>query len=298
MNGIEVLFISGAVGIVLYGVLAFFGSIVIGSINWISGNVSTIQNLPIAPSISWNYPPFELTSPFVVISEIFVIAMCWFYISTIIYVFIKVIQYCLDPKKEIFQKLERFEIIKRYQLKEIFHLGIPLILIYLAVLLFLISYGIGFFQNVLDFKFSYLFYVRQAFFTVYGIVGVILAFFLIYAVSKLLCKHLTLFLPFVSLLKELDRKNVEQTGIIVEKMFQQIALIKESKLRRYVIEKFFYNHWMFAILFFGVLIALFLIMLYIQPIYFPVRCDVIPNASRVICFPEGPFSSYSTYSHI
>jgi hypothetical protein len=297
MNGIEVLFISGAVGIILYCVLAFFGSILIGSVNWIFENIPTIQNLPIAPSISWTYPSFELTSPFVVITEMLLIAICWGYISTVIYWFIKIIHYCLDPTNEIFAKLERFKIIQQYQINEIFHFGIPLIFFYLAILIYLISYGIGFFQILLDFKFSYLFYIRQAFFTVYGIVGILLAFFLFYAVFKLLCKQLTIFLPFLSLLKELDERNVEQTDIIIGNLVKKIATIKASKLRRHAIERFFFNHWKYSILFFGVLIALFLIMLYIQPIYFQVKCDVIPNVSRVICFPEGPFSSYSTYGH-
>lgn len=119
----ELLFLSGALGYVFLKISDYFIPVIEFIPGWLQDLKSTLSLF--APDL------------FIVLSFGFI----YFFIYYLIFLFIaffilKIIQYCIDPNKEILHKYHRFIILKRYKIAELFAMGIPLILLSGGVIFF------------------------------------------------------------------------------------------------------------------------------------------------------------------
>jgi hypothetical protein len=149
MGGVETLFISGAIGAILYVIFSFLNDTIITVIlSWVNYSYLAATQMP------FTFNPFlrELHQPFTTSSEyfaigLFLISILIFIVIGIFFVLFKVIRYCLDPNDNIFCQYRRFTFLREYKISKIF-LGIPFNVIIIGLYILMVSLLIGFITNI------------------------------------------------------------------------------------------------------------------------------------------------------
>jgi hypothetical protein len=285
VSGIEILFISGAIGVVFYFILKQL------TLGIFLPALSVLQNAQIPLTMGY-YPPSIIDNAFNIALQFVSIAFCWFFFAIIFYFFCKIIQFCLDPSNIIFPELERFKFIKNNNIRNIALFNIPIVFILLSCLVMILGYDYNFLQMIQGFidGFQYLL-LYDFFYAIYGTIGLLLSIAILFLIIRLLIKELNFlkyfFNFFIYLFTLIDTFFVNsmrafftyQTGII------------HSNLRQDYIEKWIFKNWKFTIILLVILISSFVFLWHIQPIYFGINCYEHSEVQKVLCLPSGPFIS-------
>ena len=148
IKGIEILFVSTALGTLFYGIFLILNATIIGFLYALIKNLSVIiTTLPFTfnPFIREAHIPFS-TSSEIVCLIIFLIAFLDWIVITIFSIVIKIIQFCLDSNNEIFPSIERFKFIQKFNLNTLIT-GIPWITFILGFYVLIVSSIIGIITN-------------------------------------------------------------------------------------------------------------------------------------------------------
>jgi len=289
VSDVEVLFISGAVGIVFYLILKQL------TLEVIIPAISVLQNTQIPLSI-WYYPPSIIENAFNITTQLLAIAFCWFFFGIIFYFFCKIIQFCFDPDNKIFSNLDRFKFIKDNNIRTIALFNIPIIFILLSGFVMVLGYDYNFLQMIQAFieGFQYML-LYDFFYAIYGIIGILISIAILLLIIRLLLREIgflkQLFGFLANYIKKIDTFFVNFAGGF---FIYQKAII-HSNLKRNCFEKWIFNHWKLVLAVLGLLILIFLILSYIQPIYFGMKCYEHPDVHKVLCLPSGPFISQKLF---
>jgi hypothetical protein len=283
VSDVEILFISGAVGIVFYLILKQL------TLRVIIPAISVLQNSHI-PLTIWYYPPSIIENALSIATQLLVIAFCWLFFGIIFYFFCKIIQFCLDPDNKIFPNLERFKFIKNNNLRTIALFNIPIIFILLSSFVFILGYDYNFLQMIQMFiegiKYMLLYDLFYAF---YGFIGILISIAILLLIIRLLLREIgflkKIFGFLVNYLKMIDILSVNLSC----NFFTYQKAIIHSDLRKDSFEKWIFKNWKLVLAVLGLLILIFLFLSYIQPIYFGMKCD--QHTDKVLCLPSGPFIS-------
>ncbi|MDD5473334.1 MAG: hypothetical protein PHU34_04200 [Candidatus Methanoperedens sp.] len=124
IKSIEILFLSGALGYVFLK-LSDYLTPIIDVTAWLN----YLKSLdPLGPSLMFNL-------------YFGIILILIYYLLFVLFTFfiLKIIQFCIDPNKQILHKYHRFIILKKYKITELFGKGIPFILFSLGAIFFTIG---------------------------------------------------------------------------------------------------------------------------------------------------------------
>lgn len=124
IKSIEILFLSGALGYVFLK-LSDYLTPIIDITKWLN----YLKSLdPFGPSLMFNL-------------YFGIILILIYYLLFVLFTFLilRIIQFCVDPNKQILYKYHRFKILKKYKITELFGLEIPLILLSLGAIFFAIG---------------------------------------------------------------------------------------------------------------------------------------------------------------
>jgi hypothetical protein len=268
MKGVEVLFISGAVGTLVFVVFKVITPLIIDPlIGYYTFLPTSFQILPIAPNMSWPIEGLRDTSAIFIVNAIVLSAILWLIFSSIFYIFIKSIQFCLDPDKSIFTTYSRFSKLKEYNIPHIAAIGIPLLMIYCGLLIYFGTYAMGFLLGILDFGFSSF---RGMYHIGLSIFAVFISLIIIYFTLKFLIAELKCFIP---IFKKIDSKNVDLVKRLFDKIDRKKTEIGSYNSKCNTIDKWIINHLLFSIIILIILIACFLFLLHYEGILFPMQCS-------------------------
>jgi len=289
VSGVEILFISGAVGIVFYLFLKQITTEVI------IPTISLLQKIQI-PLTIWYYPPSIIEYALNIAIQLIIAAICWFTFAIIFYFTCKSIQFCFDPEKKIFPPLNRFKFIEENNIRNIALFRVPIILIYVSCIVIIFGYDYDFLQKMQGFIVSFQYRLLSDFYyALYGFIGILISFAFLFLIVRLLLRELG-FLQHLFGFLTIWKKEIEislENSISNFQKYQDKVI--HSNLKRDWIERWIFKHWKWVIAVLGILIIIFLILVYIEPIYFGMKCYVHSDVNKVLCLPKGPFISQKIF---
>ncbi|WP_096206376.1 hypothetical protein [Candidatus Methanoperedens nitratireducens] len=136
IKSIEILFLSGALGYVFLK-LSDYLTPIIDVHKWLN----YLKSLdPFGPSLMFN-----------LYFGIILILIYYLLLALFTFLILSIIQFCVDPNKQILYKYHRFKILRKYKITELLGIGIPLILLSFGGIFFAIG-GIMVFSKSMKFS--------------------------------------------------------------------------------------------------------------------------------------------------
>ena len=289
VSGVEILFISGAVGIVFY---LFLKQI---TIEIIIPTISLLQNIQI-PLTIWYDSPTMIEYAINIAIQLIIAAIYWFIFAIIFNFFCKIIQFCFDPENKIYPNLNRFKFIQENNLRNIALFKVPIILICLSFIAIILGFDYDFLQKmerfIVGFQYRLLF---DFYYALYGLIGILISIVLLFLLFRILIRELVLFQYLFQLLTICKTKIDTSLENLFRNFFKYQEDIIHSDLKRFWLDKWIFKHWKLVITIIVILIIVFVIIVIIESVYFGMKCYEHSDIHKVLCLPSGPFISQKLF---
>jgi len=257
VNGVELLFISVASGIIFYFIYEILEPFVIEPlILWYNDLNNAVKILPFGPNpiIPGLNPPLTTSSDYFAIGLV-LFTVIYFIFIFLFFIYIKIIKYCLDPSNQIFQKYERFSLLIQYNVIRICSLGIPLIIFFIGSIILFSGLIYGYFSYMFFFGYTS---IRGLLVILSSILWILLALISIIIFIVIIYSELCLFKPIFE--KVCQYLHISSVNLL---NFFEISKINQNRVSLFIkihLKWFFY------------IITLLMIIIVITNYLYPIHC--------------------------